>query len=104
MVDRDGDYEFSLRRWPIEADAAIADGLPPYKAVDGQYPAGKSLPITKARLKIGGVDESRSVAKEDKAVRFTAPLKAGPAQLRTWFMDGDGKELCGAYYVYVRRK
>jgi arylsulfatase len=104
LVERDGDYEISLRRWPVEADAAIADGLPPYKAVDGQYPAGKALPIAKARLKIGGVDESRSVAKEDKAVTFTAPLKAGPAQLRTWFLDSDGKELCGAYYVYVRRK
>jgi arylsulfatase len=104
LVDCDGEYQISLRRWPIEADAAIADGVPLYKAVDGQYPAGKALPIARARLRIGAFDESRSVGKEDKEVTFKVSLKAGPVQLQTWFQDADGKELCGAYYVYARRK
>jgi len=104
IVDRDGEYEISLRRWPAEADAAIADGVPLYKAVDGQFPAGKALPIAKARLKVGTFEDSREVAGGVKAVTFTTSLQAGPVELRTAFLDADGKELCGAYYVTVRRR
>jgi arylsulfatase len=99
-----GDYEFELRRWPREADAALFAGLPAHKHTDGEFPPGVALPIAKARLKIGNFDESRAVAATDKSVTFTAKLKPGRAQLQTWFCDADGKELCGAYYVYVRRK
>ena len=30
------------------------------------------------------------------------PLPGGPLDLQGWFLDGEGRELCGAYYVYVR--
>ncbi len=103
-VDRDGEYEVTLRRWPAEADAPIAAGLPAVKIADGEHPAGKALPIAKARLAIAGLDETRAVGKEDKAVTFALALKAGPARLQTGFLDDAGKELCGAYYVTVRRK
>jgi arylsulfatase A-like enzyme len=104
LVDRDGDYEIALRRWPEEADAAIAAGLPPYQGADGTFPAGRALPIGKARLAIGDADQSMPVGPDDKAAAFTVKLKAGPAQLQTWFYDAAGKELCGAFYTYVRRK
>jgi hypothetical protein len=103
-LDRDGEYEFTLRRWPEEAHAAVVAGLPPFKAADGMYPAGVALPIAKARLKIAGVDESLAVGSGDMAIRFRASLKAGPAELQTWFYASDGRELCGAYYVDVRRR
>ena len=54
VVDRAGEYEISLRRWPVEADASLTAALPAFKAVDGIYPPGKALPIAKARLKVGG--------------------------------------------------
>jgi len=38
------------------------------------------------------------------AITFTVALSRGPVELRTAFLDADGRELCGAYYVYVRRK
>jgi arylsulfatase len=104
MVEQAGDYEFSLRRWPVEANAPITAGLPIYKGVDGDYPAGRALPIVKARLRIGPVDESKMVASGDKAVTFNIRLTAGKATLQTWFYDSNGKELCGAFYVYVCRK
>jgi len=103
-VARDGDYEIELRRWPRAADAAIAAGVPAFKAVDGGLPAGKALPIKSARLKLGAVDETRPVAANDKGVTFTLPLKAGKTQMQTWFYDEAGKQLCGAYFAYVRRK
>ena len=40
---------------------------------------------------------------EDKAVTFRVVLEAGKTQLQTWFDDAEGRELCGAYYVYVHR-
>ncbi len=105
LVERDGTYTIELRRWPKEADAAIAAGVPAFQAVQGGLPPGKALPIVKARLKIGAVDQSKPVAPEDKGITFTVPLKAGTrTPMQTWFYDANGKELCGAYFVYVRRQ
>lgn len=104
QVDRAGRYRFELRRWPREADAALAAGLPTQRLTDGQYPPGVALPIAQARLTIGGFDERRAVAAGDKGIIFTAKLAPGRTQLRTWFSDAEGRELCGAYYVYVQRE
>jgi arylsulfatase len=106
QVEKDGQYEIALRRWPKEANAPIAAGVPPFKAFAGSLAEGKALPIVKARLKIGDVmDESKPVGPQDKAVTFTVAVKAGPkTQMQTWFYDADGKELCGAYFAYVLRK
>ncbi len=103
LVERAGDYEIALRRWPVEADAPIRAGVPEYKGADGTYPAGVALPVAKARLRVGDTDLSRPVALEDRAATFKVALKAGRARLQTWFLDAEGRELCGAYYVYVRR-
>jgi arylsulfatase A-like enzyme len=104
IVDRDGDYEFELRRWPREADAPLSAELPQTKFTDGVSAPGVPLPIAKARFKIADFDESRPAAQRDKAVTFVAQLKAGRTQLQTWFLDAENNELCGAYYVYVRRR
>ncbi len=105
QVEKDGTYEIALRRWPKEADAAIAAGVPAFKAVDGGLPAGRALPIVRARLKIAAMDEMKPVAAGDKEVMFVVKLKGGTrTPMQTWFYDADGKELCGAYFVYVRRK
>jgi len=98
LVERDGEYEFRLTRWPAEADAALDAPL------KGPVGEGKALPIAKAHLKINRFDESKSVASGDKSVTFTVPLKAGKTQLQTWFYDKDGNELCGAHYARVYRK
>jgi arylsulfatase len=109
LVEQDGSYEIELRRWPKEADANIVDGVPAFKAVDGGVGAagqvaGKALPIAKARLKLGTVDESKAVAAGDKGITFEVNLKAGKTTMQTWFNDKADKQLCGAYYVYVKRK
>jgi hypothetical protein len=103
-VERAGNYRVSLRRWPREADAALGAPLPEYAGVDGKYPAGVALPITKARLKVGAFDQARPVAARDKAAVFHLKLPAGPTSLETWFYDAAGRELCGAFYVEVLRR
>jgi len=91
-IERDGTYEFELRRWPIELDAPI----------NGAIPGGKAIAATSARLKVADVDVSKPVSKEDHAVTFQVKLKAGKTRLETWFTDGDGTSR-GAYYVYAKR-
>ncbi len=98
-----GDFQFELRRWPRERDAAIPAGIPAVKHSDGEFPAGVALPIAKTRMKIGDFDESWAVAATDKTATFRVKLPAGRTELQTWFNDAAGKEICGAYYVYVTK-
>ncbi|MCX8038352.1 MAG: arylsulfatase [Candidatus Sumerlaeia bacterium] len=106
LAAKDGQYEIGLRRWPKEADAPIAAGVPAFKAVAGELPEGKALPIVKARLKIGDVlDETKPVAAGDKEIRFSVALKAGTkTEMQSWFYDANGGQLCGAYFAYVTRR
>ena len=90
-VEREGRYEFSLRRWPLEVDERITAAIP----------HGKVIVVTKARLKIADVDVSKPVSKDAHAVTFRVQLKAGKTRLQTWFTDDKG-ESRGAYYVYVK--
>ncbi len=98
LVERDGDYEFTLTRWPPEAGAALDASL------TGPLGAGKAFPVARARLNINDFDQSKPAAPGDKSVTFTVPLKAGKTRLQTWFYDESGNELCGAFYATARRK
>jgi hypothetical protein len=107
LVGRSGEYEISLRRWPAEADTALTAGIAAHHPEDDSFPAyfpeGKALPITRARVKVGLLDESKPVGKGDKSAVFRANLVSGKTQIQTWFYDADDQELCGAYYTYIRR-
>ena len=102
FVEHAGDYEFSLRRWPIEADAPITAAMPVYRGVDGEFAAGDAFPVASAEMKIGAVLRQQAVTAEDKSVTFRVTLPRGPVALQTWFRDSAGQEIAGAYYVYVR--
>ena len=102
LVEHEGDYEFSLRRWPVEADAPITAGMPAYRGVDGTYAPGEAFPVTKAELRIGDVRQTKPVAADDKVVTFNVKLPAGRTDLQTWFRDAAENEIAGAYYVAVR--
>jgi len=107
LVERAGEYEIALRRWPQEADAAITAGIPAHHPEDDKFPAvypeGKALPIARARLRIGTLDQAKPVSAEDRAANFRVTLPAGRTQIQTWFLNAAGEKLCGAYYTYVRR-
>lgn len=88
-----GDYIFSLRRWPLEADAAIT----------GTVPKGKAIKASHARIKIQDHDQSIPLPSGAKEVSFKLKLRQGQCTLQTWFMDKQSEQSRGAYYVYVRR-
>ena len=103
-VERDGTYEFALRRWPEEVDAPIRAALPGRTGVpfvDDLLP-GQAIPVVQARLKIGDIDETKPVQDQDKAAVFQVRLKAGKTRLQTWFTD-EKDQTRGAYYVYAKR-
>ena len=87
-VDHDGDYEISLRRWPVEADKGINDGT-----------YGKAFNYKKAQMRIGDVDETKDIAEGAKEVTFKVSLKKGVTQLAPVFI---GPDLTATpYYAYV---
>lgn len=94
MVEREGDYEIALRRWAQETDLALS-------AADGAN--SKAFPIAAARLNVAGQDLTAKATPTDKEVVFRVRLPKGKTQLRGWFQDAERKDVCGAFYVYVRR-
>ena len=90
-VERSGEYEISMRRWPAEADKGINDGT-----------YGKAFNYKQARLRIGDVDETKDIPEGAKEVTFKATLEKGITKLAPVFI---GPELTATpYYVYVTHK
>lgn len=104
QVDRPGHYDITLRRWPKESSLRLDEGVPAVAVSDGTYVAGTALPITHGRVRIGTFDAERSPEAEGRSIRFATKLDAGPIELKTWFLDAAGNEICGAYYVTLRRR
>ena len=102
FIEHAGEYEFSLRRWPVETDAPITAAMPAYQGVDGTFAAGDAFPVASAELNIGGQSRQQAVGPADRAVTFSVTLPRGPVTLQTWFRDAAGREIAGAYYVYAR--
>ncbi|TWT52357.1 arylsulfatase [Allorhodopirellula solitaria] len=90
-VERDGEYEISLRRWPVEADKGINDGT-----------YGKAFHFEQARLKIGDIDETQDIPEGAKEVTFRVQLKKGVTRLAPVFI---GPDLTATpYYAYVTHR
>ncbi len=90
-VERDGVYEISLRRWPVEVDKGINDGT-----------YGKAFNYKQARLRIGDVDETMDIPEGAKEVTFRVRLKRGVTELSPLFI---GPELSATpYYAYITHK
>jgi arylsulfatase A-like enzyme len=78
-----GEYEFTLRRQPTAA--------------------GHSLEATRARIRVGAVEEAAKVSPDATAVTLTLNLAKGPAKLETWLTDEDNGKTRGAFFVEVKR-
>ena len=96
---RAGTYSLTLRRWPEESGLAVAAEAPPLVGVDGGWPAGKAIPAASAWLRAGDSEATLPVPDGAAEVTFRLPLDAGPAQIRSWWIDAQGRQLAGAYYL-----
>jgi len=104
FIERDGEYEISLSRWPHHMGLPLTAGRPVQKMTAGQLPAGKAMPIGGAKLSIAGQTLSVKTSPEDKVAVFKVRLKGGVrTKLHAWFLDSQGNDLCGAFYALVTR-
>ena len=108
-VEKSGDYEIEIRRWPKEGnvvDTPIEAAIPPGADVPGvqafRARPGKAIVAKKARIKIGGKSLVRYVPVNASSVTFPIELKEGPAQLEAHFL-GENDQITGAYYAYVKK-
>jgi hypothetical protein len=85
-----GDYEISLRRWPVEADAAINSG---------KY--GKAFNFTEARLRVADIDTRMPIPEGAKEVTFKVKLAAGITTLAPLFISDEIET--APFYAYVAR-
>ena len=108
-VMRDGDYEITLRRWPEETGYPITavpkldecEFLKDCAWVSSRLRVrGVDAGVT--RIKIGDVDVKQPIKANAHSSVFRVKLKAGEADLQTWFIDKEGKELCGAHFCLYR--
>jgi arylsulfatase len=104
LVEQPGEYEFTLRRWPEQTKAALGAKYDPIGLAKPKTEA-KSFPtIAVAKLEIAGAKTETKADPKATGVTITAKLPAGKTTLKAWFADAQGKDLCGAFYVTVRRK
>ena len=124
QVERAGDYEIELRRWPFHVDRPLTSAGPE-TTISGRpfLKEVKRLPIAEARLSVNGEETGANPVPErggssvapahgtgqgasDGAlgIVFQVRLPAGRVKLQGWFRDAEGRELCGAYYAKVKAR
>ena len=103
FVERGGEYEIRLSRWPPDLNLALTAGREAQKMTAGLLPAGKAVPIAGARLTVAGQKLSASTRPSDTFATFRVKLTAKTkSKLHGWFVDGQGADVCGAFYAVVR--
>jgi arylsulfatase A-like enzyme len=107
LVEEAGEYEFTLRRWPEQTKAALGDKYEP----SAKSPANKAKLVTKgfptiavAKLEIAGVKADTKADPKATGATLNVKLPAGKTKLKAWFADADGNDLCGAFFVTVKKK
>jgi arylsulfatase len=107
LVEQAGEYEITLRRWPAQTKAALGDRYEP----SARSPSSRVGVITRgfptiarARVEIAGVKVEAKADPKAAAVTLSVKLPAGKTKLKAWFADAGAKDLCGAFYVTVKRK
>jgi len=80
-VERAGEYEFTLRRWPAHLE--------------------RPMDSVRAAIAFGGVEEVTNINSSAVSASFRIRLPAGPTELLTTLRRSSGEEH-GAYFVSVR--
>ncbi|MAS98782.1 MAG: N-acetylgalactosamine-4-sulfatase [Kiritimatiellaceae bacterium] len=87
-VEQAGDYEISLRRWPVEADKPINNGT-----------YGKAFSYHSAKLRIGDIEMISVIPPGAKEVTFKVTLPNGLLKLSPVFISDEIEST--PYYAYI---
>jgi len=98
QVEKSGKYKIALYGWPKQTGAAFGDKFTGIEHVPGRR-------VAKARLKIGERELTMNTAPTEFSADFTVSLKKGDKpRLQSWLYDKNGKDLGGAYFVYITKQ
>ncbi|MBI3469244.1 MAG: arylsulfatase [Planctomycetes bacterium] len=108
LVEKAGEYEITLRRWPRETQAALGakyDADAKLAAIGGTAyaPPSKAFPVAAVKVEIAGVEASAKTAPTEQEVAVRVKLPPGETTLKAWFQDDDGSDLCGTFFAYLKR-
>jgi hypothetical protein len=59
--------------------------------------------IAQAHIQIAGLPASVEADSKATGVVLWAKVPAGRTKLKAWFADGQGEDLCGAFFVTVKK-
>ena len=107
LVEQPGVYEFTLRRWPEQTGAALGAKYEPSEKSPPNKPNIRTVgfpTIATATIEIAGQRESTPADPQDTGATLATKLPAGRTMLQAWFSDASGNDLCGAFYVTVRKQ
>ena len=62
-----------------------------------------ALPVDAIRLRVAHFCETKRVKTTDRCILFDVELRSGEMQISASLLNGEGNEISGAYYVYVRK-
>jgi hypothetical protein len=97
QVEKSGEYDIALYGWPKQTDAAFGDEFTGFTDVPGR-------PVARAKLKIGEKELTSETSPKEFSANFTVSLKKGDKpRLQSWLYDENGKDLGGAYFVYITK-
>jgi len=107
-VTEPGEYELSLRRYPIESGLKINTTTPKITPEDvpgleKTIPEGRNLEYVKASISIQGIEKQQELVKDSKSIEFSVNLTKGNTKFEASFFNKKGEE-SAAYYVYVTKK
>ena len=108
LVERPGTYEVTLRRWPRETGAALGAAhndtgrLAEFGGKNYNAPA-RTFPIAEGVVESAGQSAAAKTSPTAQDVPLRLTLPAGKTTLKAWFRDESGKDLCGAFFEYVKK-
>ena len=104
-VEKAGLYQVELSRWPFHLNQSLTEEGPKKSIGGTALRKGVSLPITTGCLSVNEATPiiGKISVEEPHLIFLTCRLLEGEQTLRAWFQDGEGKDLCGAYYLRIKR-
>ncbi len=104
-AEKNGKYLVELSRWPFHLSRKLTD-IGPDKSIGGSnLRKGKKLPVEYGSLSLNGNAPViiKKLNHSATCIPMEIEIKAGKNTLKAWFKDADGINLCGAYYVRVKK-
>jgi arylsulfatase len=103
-AEKAGKYQLELSRWPFHLNRSLIVAGPE-KAVGGSIlRTGRALPIEFGCIAVDGKQPMIAKGAADAvAIQMEISIDAGDHTVQAWFKDKSSKDLCGAYYVRVKK-